>query len=596
MKSTLLGLTILSLVLVFSSGCDEKKKKPTFQSCDPAAAGACGDTGACVALGDGKYGCLDVCDPAVADACGEDLTCLPSSGTFVCYPACDPAAADACGDGWSCVAFAEGAGRCLQACELSDPVCPDGTVCVPEGDGAVCADTCDPVNQDACPVGLTCELRTDDLYGCYLPVWFDGRVSDASDDEAIEGARVLAADATGAAATGVALSGVDGRYSLQVPVKRNPDGTLAEGVFTLRASAQDYLQFPAGIRPSLPVDATGAVRGADGWRLATALTNLTLIPLPVEEQGLPKVSGRVVVTSGPVTGGGVLLVLETDGNGGEAPFGFSDRDGLFTLFNVPAATYALRGYKADLQLTPAEVVVAAADVTGVELTQSDAPLATVSGTVQIVNAPGGSLTTVVLVTESTFSDTFVKGEVPPGLRAPKPPAAPNVAGAFTITGVPDGRYVVLAAFENDGLVRDPDESIGGTQIVHITVESAVSTTVTLASSFKVTEALEIFYPGALGPELVEAEGLEFRFADDSSEDFYHLQVFNAFGDLVWEDPSVPKLSGGNTVTVPYAGPALVPGMYYQFRVFSMRDGNPNPTRISATEDLLGVFYTEPLVQ
>ncbi len=596
MKTCYFFLIFLSLILPFVTGCDEEKKKPTFEACDPAVADACGDTGACVALGDGKYGCLDVCDPAVADACGEDLACLPSRGAFVCYPACDPADAEACGEGWSCVAFADGAGMCLQECELSDPVCADGTVCVPQGDGGVCADTCDPVNQDACPVGLTCELRTDDLYGCHEPVWFEGRVSDASNDEAIEGARVLAADATGAAATGVALSDVDGHYQLQVPVKRNPDGTLAEGVFTLRAAAQNYQQFPAGIRPSLPVDATDAVRGQGGWHLATALTSITLIPLPVEEQGRFSVSGRVVVTTGEVTGGGVLLVLETATNAGEAPFGFSDRDGFFTLFNVPDNAYALRGYKADLQLNPLDVTMAAADVTGLEVTQSETPLSTVTGSVQIVNAPGGSLTTVVLVPESTFSDTFVKGEVPAGLRAPKPPAAPSVAGEFTITGVPDGRYVVLAAFENDGLVRDPDPNIAGTQIVHITVEAAVTTTVELADSFKITEALEIFYPGAEGPELVEAEGLEFRFADDSSEDSYHVVVYNAFGELVWEDDAIPGVSGSTEVVVPYAGPALVPGMYYQFRAWSIRVSGGVPGAISTTEDLLGVFYTEPLVQ
>jgi hypothetical protein len=41
-------------------------------------------------------------------------------------------------------------------------------------------------------------------------------------------------------------------------------------------------------------------------------------------------------------------------------------------------------------------------------------------------------------------------------------------------GVPDGKYVALAAFENDGLVRDPDTSIGGTQIVHLTVSGATA--------------------------------------------------------------------------------------------------------------------------
>jgi hypothetical protein len=590
MKKFLILFFCMTWLVFAVSSCDDKKKKE-FASCDPAEAGACGVSSACVALGDGKYGCLDVCDPAAA-ACGEDLACLPARDTFVCYPSCDPAAAAACGDGWRCVAFAGEDGMCLQDCDMAGPACEDGAVCVPLGDGAVCAGTCDPVNQDACPAGLACELRVDDLYGCYLPVWFDGRVSDVSDDEPIEGARVLAADATGAAATSVALSDVDGRYHLRVPVKRNADGTLAEGVFTLRASAQDYQQFPAGIRPSLPVDATGAVSGADGWHLGTALVNIMLIPLPMSEQGLASVSGRVVVTSGEVTGGGVLLVLESAANAGEAPFGFSDRDGLFTIFNVPAEAYILRGYKADLQLNPLEVTMAAVPIAGLEVTQSDTLLSTVTGSVQIVNAPGGSKTTVVLVPESTFSDTFVKGEVPAGLRAPRPPAAATVTGAFTITGVPDGRYVVLAAFENDGLVRDPDPNIAGTQIVHIEVSGATTTLVEVTTSFKVTEALEIFYPGAVAPELVPAEGLEFRFADDASEDGYRVVVYNAFGELVWEDAALPSVSGSNTVVVPYGGPDLVPGMYYQFRAWSRRGAGA----ISTTEDLLGVFYTEPLVQ
>ncbi len=591
MKKNLLFVVLTALSFVFVSGCDEKAKKK-YATCDPAEVGACGDTGACVAIEGGEHVCLDICDPAVADACGEDLTCLPAKDTFVCYPACDPAVADACGEGWTCVAYAADAGKCQQQCDLSAPACdPPEAVCVPYEDGAVCSGACDPVNQDACPLGQACELRTDDLYACYLPVWFDGRVSDASNDEDLEGARVLAADSTGAAATSVAVSGVDGLYHLAVPVKRNPDGTLDEGVFTLRAVAQDYQPFPAGIRPSLPVDATGAVLGADGWHLATALTDITLIPLPVEQQGLFSVSGRVVVTTGEVTGGGVLLVLETAANAGLAPLGFSDRDGYFTLFNVPDDTYTLRGYKADLQLNALDVTMAAADIAGLEVTQGDAPLSTVSGSVQIVNAPGGSLTTVVLVPESTFSDTFVKGEVPAGLRAPKPPAGPSVSGDFTITGVPDGRYVVLAAFENDGLVRDPDPNISGTQIVHIEVVGATSTTVTLDDSFKVTEALEIIYPGAVEPELVDPVGLEFTWVDDSSEDNYHIVVYNAFGDLVWEDDAVPGVSSGDVV-VPYAGPELVPGMYYQFRAWSIRNGGA----ISTTEDLLGVFYTEALVQ
>src|SRR5207247_2420213 len=100
------------------------------------------------------------------------------------------------------------------------------------------------------------------------------------------------------------------------------------------------------------------------------------------------------------------------------------------------------------------------------------PAHTVSGDVNIVNPGAGTATSVILVVESTFDDALARGDTPPGLRAPAPPAAPNVTGAFSIDGVPDGRYVVLAGFENDNLVRDPDTSIGGTQIVHQQVSAA----------------------------------------------------------------------------------------------------------------------------
>ena len=99
------------------------------------------------------------------------------------------------------------------------------------------------------------------------------------------------------------------------------------------------------------------------------------------------------------------------------------------------------------------------------------------------------MTSVVLVVASTFNAAWARGEVPPGLRAPGL-GSPSVSGAFTITDVPDGDYVVLAAFENDNLVRDPDTAIGGTQIQRVTLGPA-SRQVALPASFKITEALAI---------------------------------------------------------------------------------------------------------
>jgi hypothetical protein len=108
----------------------------------------------------------------------------------------------------------------------------------------------------------------------------------------------------------------------------------------------------------------------------------------------------------------------------------------------------------------------------------------------------------------------------------------------------------------------------------------------IGSSFKVTEALTIVSPGADEAELVTGNP-EFMWKDDSSEVKYSIVVYNAFGDEVWRDDNLPRVTGSANVTVDYDGMSLQPGMYYQFRAMSWRDDGP----ISQTEDLLGVFYT-----
>jgi hypothetical protein len=211
-------------------------------------------------------------------------------------------------------------------------------------------------------------------------------------------------------------------------------------------------------------------------------------------------------------------------------------------------------------------------------------LNTVSGNVQIVNAPGDAVTSVVLCVESTFDDLTGLGKVPPGLRVG------SVSGTFSIGEVPDGRYVVLAAFENDDLVRDPDQTIGGTEIVRIELpDPALGNDVDLPEGFKVTEALSVVGPGADGPEQVTNLTPTLEWEDDSSEDGYEITVYDAFGTLVWEDEIGPT-TGSATVSHTYAGPAIEGGMFYQFRVTSFRERSGERTAISATEDLKGVFF------
>lgn len=494
------------------------------------------------------------------------------------YEVCDLAAPE-CDEGRLCRRTGDGTARCVPNCASGED-CPDGYICHHSGDGSgACVEPCDPDAEAPCSEGLVCELYDDNAYMCSEALVIAGMVFDLSDLAAIEGAHVVAANSAGFAVSDVAVTDAEGAYSLTAPSKRNADGVPTE-IFTLRVAAQDYLPYPYGIRPSLPVDSADAVEGDEGgYVLDTAVTDVGLIPLPADQQSRGSISGTVTAEGAT----GTLVVAE----GGEvpAPFGYADTSGVYTIFNVPDGTYEVRGYQQGLQLQPAAATVSAgAAVTGVDLAAAEAPLSTVTGSVNIVNAPGGAVTSVVLVPESTFMETFARGEVPPGLRAPEPGLAPNVSGAFEITGVPDGAYVVLAAFENDDLVRDPDPSIAGTQIVHMTLPGEAQT-VAIPESFKVTEALVIQSPGAEAPEPVTGNPT-FVWMDDSSETYYGLVVYNAFGETVWEVPDVPRVTGNDTVEVDYAGPALEAGMYYQFRATSFRDTGP----ISQTEDLRGVFF------
>ncbi|HXU82522.1 MAG TPA: hypothetical protein VN914_14065 [Polyangia bacterium] len=406
---------------------------------------------------------------------------------------------------------------------------------------------------------------------CAAPLVVEGRVSDLA-GAAIPGAIVTAVDANDAPTSGTATSGPDGRYQLRVPAPRAEGGAPLSRQIKLRAAGAGFDAFPSGLQRALPLELSGAVAREGKLVLAGGATDLMLAP---GQAGLGAIAGRVLGDPGKR---GVVVVAE----GPVVVNGISDADGAFVLFNVPAGAYTVRGYAAGVQLAPAMVTVTAgARATGIDLAPRPAQLGSVSGSVSIVNAPGGSMTSVVLVVAATFNQALARGQVPPGLRAPRA-GAPSVSGPFNISDVPDGNYVVLAAFENDGLVRDPDTAIGGTQLQRVTVEGGAQ--VTLSAGFKITEGLTVMQPGAGETPDVVMGPPTFVWKDDSSEDRYSLEVIDSHGASMWRDDQIPRATGGD-VSVTYGGPPLARGLY-QFRVVSFRRGD---VPISATEDLRGVF-------
>lgn len=492
-------------------------------------------------------------------SCGDDESEAPKQ-------VCSTADHSGCAAGERCLVGKDGKNACFCNSDSGEG-CADGLQCQvgPEGSPEC---FCHADNDTGCAEGEVCEEVVGGNSACFPPATVAGQVFELADGAPIEGAVVAARDANAVAVSGLAVTDAGGNYELAVPAPRNADGSVASFEFSLRADASGFVTFPTAPRIALPIDINGAT--GDPPRLESSATDIGMIPL-ANAAGLGTITGKVLADNPRgtlVVAGGATIV------GGGAT-GLADTDGSYTVFNVPAGTLDVRGYKAGLQLEHASASVTAGQVTsGVDLASLGEALSVVSGKVEIVNPGAGSDTSVILTVDETFVENAARGETPPGLRAHP------VSGTFSIAGVPDGNYVVLAAFENDFLVRDPDTSIGGTSLVRITVKGG---DVAIAESFKVTGSLNVVSPDQ---EQVVSGTPSFVWEDDSGEDHYEIRVYDAYGTLVWEDTAIPGVSGDKNVTVPYAGPPLQSGLLYQFRATSIKQGG---TPISITEDLRGVF-------
>jgi len=437
---------------------------------------------------------------------------------------------------------------------------------------------CQVTDPTSCGVGLVCELLGTSRTGCFAPVVVSGRVFDAVDGTSIAGATVVGLDSNRAARTRVVLTGADGRYALPVSVGRNEDGAPTAEAITLHVAASDHQAFATAPRSALPIDLGSAQASSGTYSVSNAATDVALLPLAVAERGGATIQGKV---SAPGPAGVLVLAIAGERAASSA---ISDIDGAFVLFNVNLGDIRLEGYRSGLSLETKVLQVPTTGITGVTLAASSVPLASISGNVNIVNAAGGLTTSVILAVASTFDARAIRGEAPAGLRAN------NVSGAFVIEAVPAGRYAVLAAYENDQLVRDPDLSIAGTDIVFVDV-GASGGVVSLPTGFKVTGALDIVSPGATGLQLVPAGVTNLIWNDDSSEDGYELRVYDGLGNMVHENRQIARVTGSTTVQYTLDTTSFVSGMLYQFRVVSFRERQGGRTYISASEDLKGVFQT-----
>lgn len=193
---------------------------------------------------------------------------------------------------------------------------------------------------------------------------------------------------------------------------------------------------------------------------------------------------------------------------------------------------------------------------------------TVTGEVVIAEA-GASTTSVILAPESFDIERFHDAR-------PSGPRVTGVSGAWSIPDVPAGTYVVLAGYEQDGLVLDPSASPP-----KIVVSGNPGETIAVASPQKLVRALTVVTISSISSKAA------ITFVDGRDEDAYDLSVIDFMSKPTYA-ATEPASSSNANVTFAVGANLVVP-LRYRFRVTAKRNG----VVITQTEDLAAVRTAAP---
>jgi len=316
-----------------------------------------------------------------------------------------------------------------------------------------------------------------------------------------------------------------------------------------------------------------------------ATESLSYEMLPTNNSNTGWISG--VVTDGSAGVAGVLVVAESAESGFSA---YSDLEGNFFIYNVPAGSYDVKGWISGYDSDQVSASVAINAGTGdVQLTLSEGVSGVFQG--QIKN----------LATENKDVDIAL---VHPKTRQTIPGLITKSSSqVYEITNVPAGTYIARATFENDQRVMDPDR-IAKFGEPEVTINGN-----TIELSFDITNSVSLTSPTNEADQVVPVEVLSttptFEWSAYSSTSDYVVEVADANGNVVWggfseagglpvKNVTVP--SGQLSVVYNFDGSASVAalqvGRIYRWRVYASKDDTKSETGwtlISASEDQRGIF-------
>lgn len=399
-----------------------------------------------------------------------------------------------------------------------------------------------------------------------------GSVTDFASGAELPGALVVVFNALSNSPEVTTTTNATGDYSVEV----NP------GKYFLKFYKQGYLPVPAADMQAVSFEVVaGQTNDQPAEMTASSAANIGLI------------KGRI--SAGNSGQAGVLVVAELDGQGYS---GVSDKDGNYTIFNVPQGTYDVRAYLVEYSSSVVQATVATgAETADINISLSKNAAGSVAGTFKVISQ------TTIAESPATMDIALVHPhtrETIPGLSKSLPYSS---SINFSFANVPDGTYIVRATWANDYIVIDPDYitkfgdyevTVSGGVAAPASVDIVSTSAVILATP---TNEMAVTVPVE---EMSTTPTFDWNAYPSTSD--YVIEVTDAAtGQVVWggfsNSGTVTKniIIPSNTTAVLYnfdgtaSVGSLTPGKVYRWRIFASKDNVDGWKLIAASEDQMGLI-------
>ena len=396
-----------------------------------------------------------------------------------------------------------------------------------------------------------------------------GIVTDFDTSSAIADVTVILFDAATNAPVMTTVTDASGNYSFEI------EG----GSYFIKFSGQGYLPNPpVGINPIPFTIVNGEITDKPAQMIASGSSTDGFI------------SGQI--TDGSAGVAGVLVVAELNGVAYSA---ITDQDGNYSIFNVPAGTYAVTAFIAGYSSTVADAIVTAStETTAVDVTLTTGAAGSFNGTISIISQTG-------IVTAPTTMDISL---VHPVTRETIPGLSQSVtyssSMSFSFADLADGTYIVRASYANDYIVVDPNEiATKGEYIVTVSGGAAADIAIKATSAVSLsspTNTMDTTIPIEVTSAIPTFTWLQYPSTSD-----YVIEVIDATtGTVIWGGFSnnfTAKNIVVNGLTIDYNSdgnatiPSLESGKVYQWKVYASKNDTSvlGWHLISSSEDQMGLI-------